>query len=288
MARQSAAGEKRAYFIRLADESRWLLQAADPAAEEMVRRYASALGLSAAVVSSDKELQSAHSLFIRSEWATGLSEPDSIHRPSHASELGDLFLAMRKIQHQFSRSLLEVNRAVLLHGALVCPPGVPQVGVILSARRGVGKTTACRRLPPDWEALADETVLVVRDAQGTFWGHPFPTLSRFANGGSGGVWQTERAVPLAAAFFLKQAPEDRLEPIGQGQAAALLTCAAEQISYWLTELPLDTVRILRQKRFDQLCRLAQSVPAFVLHLTLTGRFWELIEQALDEKVVRDR
>lgn len=280
MAKQSATGEKRSYFFQLADGSRWLLQAADPAAEEIAARYASALGLSAAAVPSNKELQSAHSLLIPSEWAAYHSAPDSVDRLSYASELGDLFLSMRRIQHELSRRLLEVRRAVLLHGALVCPPS-SKVGVILSARRGVGKTTACRRLPPDWVALADEAVLVVRDAQGNFWAHPFPTLSRFATGESGGQWQTEKAVPLAALFFLKQAPEDRLEPIGQGQAAALLTCAAEQVSYWLTELPIDKVRILRQKRFDQLCLLAQSVPAFILHLSLSGRFWELIEQALE-------
>jgi hypothetical protein len=42
----------------------------------------------------------------------------------------------------------------------------------------------------------------------------------------------------------------------------------------------DQARRLRLQRFDGICALAKSVPCYLLHLSLTGPFWERIEEAL--------
>ena len=102
-----------------------------------------------------------------------------------------------------------------MHGALAEENGI---GVILAAPGGTGKTTASDRLPAPWRSLCDDTTLVVRDSQGKYWGHPWPTWSRFLEGGPGGTWEVQEAVPLRGVFFLSQAPEDLTEPLGPGHA----------------------------------------------------------------------
>ncbi len=72
---------------------------------------------------------------------------------------------------------------VLIHGALAELDGM---GVILAAPGGTGKTTASNRLLAPWRSLCDDTTLVVRDAQGNYWAHPWPTWSCFLDGGTGG------------------------------------------------------------------------------------------------------
>lgn len=168
---------------------------------------------------------------------------------------------------------------VLLHGALAEWEGR---GVLLAAPGGTGKTTASNRLPPPWRSLSDDMTLVLCDAQGQWWAHPWPTWSRFLPGGSGGAWDVQYAVPLHAIFYLAQAPEERVEPIGAGQATAMLVQSAEQAAYFsLTRgLSVEESRALRQQSFNLLCNLAQAMPTFVLHLSLTGAFWVEIERAL--------
>jgi hypothetical protein len=46
----------------------------------------------------------------------------------------------------------------------------------------------------------------------------------------------------------------------------------------------EEIHALHLERFNNLCALAQVVPAHVLHISLTGAFWQEIEQALDDSV----
>jgi len=43
----------------------------------------------------------------------------------------------------------------------------------------------------------------------------------------------------------------------------------------------EETRALQLERFDNLCSLARAVPAHALHISLTGAFWQEIEQVLD-------
>src|SRR5271157_5325799 len=84
-----------------------------------------------------------------------------------------------------------------------------------------------RRSSHAWRSLCDDTTLVVQDSQGNYWAHPWPTWSRFLDGGPRGTWDVQSAVPLKGVFFLSQAVEDRVESVGPGHAVSLLVECAE-------------------------------------------------------------
>jgi SynChlorMet cassette protein ScmC len=89
-------------------------------------------------------------------------------------------------------------------------------------------------------------------------------------------------VPLAGVFFLEQAEIDEAVAIGSGQAAVRLTESAMQICGPLWRgLGAQEARRGRMSLFDNACQLARSIPAFVLHVSLHGAFWEEMEKALD-------
>ena len=48
----------------------------------------------------------------------------------------------------------------------------------------------------------------------------------------------------------------------------------------------EETRALHLERFDNLCALARVVPAHLLHISLTGAFWQEIERALKMQSAR--
>jgi len=173
----------------------------------------------------------------------------------------------------------QAHGGVLLHGALAERDGS---GVILVAPGGTGKTTASNRLLAPWRSLCDDTTLVVQDGNGKYRAHPWPTWSRFQNGGPGGTWNVQSAVPLKGIFILAQAVDDRVERVGPGQAVGLLVEGVRQASMFMPlGLFREEVRALYLEAFNNLCAVARVVPAHVLHISLSGPFWQEIEQALE-------
>jgi hypothetical protein len=181
---------------------------------------------------------------------------------------------------------VEKRGGLLLHGALAEREGQ---GAVLAGPGMAGKSTASGRLPPPWRSLCDDTTLVVRDAEGRYWAHPWPTWSRFLWGGPGGSWDVQRAVPLKGLFVLVQDEEERAEPVGAGRAATLLVEATEQVMAAMQrDMTVDQRRAIRLRRFDNICALAKAVPCYELHLSLTGAFWEEMERALaDPRAAED-
>jgi SynChlorMet cassette protein ScmC len=168
---------------------------------------------------------------------------------------------------------------VLIHGALAERDGM---GVILAAPGGTGKTTASNRLPTSWRSLCDDTTLVVKDPQGNYWAHPWPTWSRFLDRGPSGTWDVQTAVPLKGIFVLTHADEDRAVRVGPGHAVSLLVeCVRQATMFMPLGLFKEELRALHLQRFNNLCALARVIPAHVLHISLTGAFWQEIEQALE-------
>jgi hypothetical protein len=167
----------------------------------------------------------------------------------------------------------------LIHGALAKRDGM---GVILAAPGGTGKTTASNRLPAPWRSLCDDATLVVRDPQGNYWAHPWPTWSRFLDGGQGGTWDVQNAVPVKGIFFLARAAKDRVERLGEGHAVSLLVEGVRHVSMFMSSDRFkEEKRALHLEGFNNLCALARAVPTYVLHISLTGAFWQEIEQALE-------
>jgi SynChlorMet cassette protein ScmC len=173
---------------------------------------------------------------------------------------------------------IQARGGVLLHGALAERDGA---GVLLAGRGGAGKSTAASRLPRPWRSLCDDTTLVVRDAAGSFWAHPWPTWSRLLRNRRGGHCEVMHAVPLKGIFFLEQAPRDTVDPVRKAQTACILLDLAEQVSrVMVLELEQKQVDKTRVARLDTVCSLAQSVPAYRMQVSLKGAFWREIERTL--------
>ena len=82
-------------------------------------------------------------------------------------------------------------------------------------------------------------------------------------------------------FTLVQAVEERVERVGTGQAVSLLGESVEQVSMFMAAgLSKDKLRSLHMEQFNTLCGLARVVPTHLLHISLKGTFWQLIEQTL--------
>lgn len=169
-------------------------------------------------------------------------------------------------------------RGLPLHAALV---KCKKKGVLLAAPGNTGKTTCCSRLPHAWEVLCDDETLVVRNSHGQYLAHPFPTWSNYLKRNYEQTLDVQQYVPLSSIFFLEQAKIDEVIPIGQGKAAVLINQSAMQLCYrnW-RNLDLEEKRALKKKLFDNACELAKTVPAFMLRVSLYGRFWEEIETVL--------
>ena len=173
----------------------------------------------------------------------------------------------------------QAGGGVLLHGALAESGGR---GVILAGAGGTGKTTASGRLPAPWKSLSDDLALVVRDSHKNYWAHPWPTWSRFLNGGGGGAWGVQKAIPLEAIFFLAQADEDRAVPLGDGEAVSpLLSSVRQASSLMIKGLKPEEIRALHLEWFYNLCSLSRAVPSHRLDISLTGPFWKEIERVLE-------
>jgi len=175
---------------------------------------------------------------------------------------------------------IQSGSGLFIHGALVEKDGR---GIIMTGPPGVGKTTASNRLPSSWKCLSDDKTLVVCDNHGQYRAHPWPTWNRFAHSGSVGSWEVNHSVPLKGMFFLTQAQRDRVEPIRAGQSACMLVETCQQAAFLSLELG-DTdkgLRIQRLQRFKNICALVKAIPSFMLHISLTGSFWDEIDKALD-------
>jgi hypothetical protein len=191
---------------------------------------------------------------------------------------GSPYVNLVRLSLVFARET-QARGGVLIHGALAELDGM---GVILTAPGGTGKTSASNRLTAPWRSLCDDTTLVVRDPQGHYLAHPWPTWSRFMDGGPGGTWDVQRAVPLKGIFVLAQAVEDRVERVGPGHAVSMLVEGVRQASMFMpVGLFKEEIHALHLERFNNLCALARVIPAHVLHISLTGAFWQEIEKALE-------
>jgi len=188
-----------------------------------------------------------------------------------------LAMQLMKLSLIFS-SQSEKRGGLLVHGALAERNGK---GVILAGPGEVGKTTASKRLPLPWKSLCDDCTLIVMDKNDRYQAHPWPTWSSFMFGNTGGSWDVQYSIPLKAIFFLNKDDNDRVKPIGQGEAACLLSEASKQAQPELsTDLKNRHKRALNLQRFDTICHIVKRVPAFLLQFSRTGKFWKEIEQVL--------
>ncbi len=188
--------------------------------------------------------------------------------------------------HQMRRAMLPVYIDALLsgglpvHGALVELDGQ---GVILAGRSGEGKSTACRRIPTPWRVLGDDLCLVVRGVSGEYRVHPLPTWSAFGQNNGSGACQSGTSVPLRAVIFLEQSPTDEVLPLKKSEAAISLAGSSLEVFRSIDfEFPRGEERNVKRALYENSSSIAMAIPAYHLRLSLTGRFWEKIEEILGQ------
>lgn len=263
-------------FLRLADGSSWQITGSDTAANRVVKHLAEAMSLELSAEADRRIIVSVREATIGK--VTIRQNNGTIECLLETARSPDILAAQAQHLAQVIGLYSQESGAVLLHGALAEKDGR---GVILAGHGEAGKTTASRRFPEPWRSLSDDTTLVVRDEKGNYRAHPFPTWSTFMFGGDGGTWDIGESVPLDGLFLLEQAPEDRAEPVGRGEATCLLNECAEQVTWPLFHsMTGDRMQAFRLQRFDNLTALTKAVPAYTLKLTLTGSFWKEIERSL--------
>jgi SynChlorMet cassette protein ScmC len=259
--------------LELADGSAFGIVPADADAERVVQGVAAAMDLRPAPL-ADKQV------VVR----TGAA------RAAPAAERATIECALGpNVGEEPALSLIQVSRCiardvenrggVLLHGALAVRG---DAGVVLAGPSGVGKTTASRRLALPWVSLCDDSTLVVRDRDGDFWGHPWPTWSRFFAGGPAGAWNVARAARLRAVCFLAQANSDSVEPLNGAEATVHLFDSTRP-TWPLPSIDADqeAVRADHLQRFRRACDLARALPCFVLRLSLDGPICSELDRILD-------
>jgi SynChlorMet cassette protein ScmC len=153
--------------------------------------------------------------------------------------------------------------------------------VVLAAKGRTGKSTCCRRLPEPWQGICDEEVVAVPVGGSGYRAHPFPTWSDLIVRGLKKSWEVERNFPLSAVYFLEQGDEDRVTPVGQGEAVAqLCQRVREKCPFHEWGLASQQQRAVRLKIFENAQKVARSLPIYRLTVSLNGRFWEEIEGSL--------
>lgn len=169
------------------------------------------------------------------------------------------------------------NGGIPLHSALIEYDGK---GLLIAAQGDTGKSTCAKRLEKIWKTLSDDEALVVI-SNGTYRVHPFPTWSDYVFRDSKKTYNVEYSVPLSAIFFLEQSDRDEVLPLSKSEAALMLNSSAMQSCYYLyRDLNDKEKRQQCIKVFDNSCRLAKTVPSYVLKATKEGRFWEEMGKVL--------
>lgn len=154
-------------------------------------------------------------------------------------------------------------------------------GVLLAASGDTGKSTCCLRLPDHWQPLCDDEILVVVGQQKKYRVHPFPTWSDYLWKQSEKTWNVQYSVPLAGIFFLEQSENDKVAPIGSGEAALLISESAMQIcEKFFRYTGEEEQRKFRKTLFNNACKMAKQIPAYRLGVSLHGKFWEKMEMTL--------
>ena len=164
--------------------------------------------------------------------------------------------------------------ALLIHGALVELHGR---GTILAGPSGVGKSTACRRLPQPWKVLSDDTCLAVPTPAGDYMAHPWPTWSALTSGDRHTTWDVQRGTPLSGIGFLVRGNADQLEELPVLEALGSLLRVTEQGSI----LTLYGIRPAERKefriqQFESASRMAPRMTCRKLTISLDGAFWDLL------------
>jgi len=191
-----------------------------------------------------------------------------------------------KYQHMWD-ALQPIYQKSLNSGGLPLHAGLVEFegkAYLLPGPGDTGKSTCCRRIPSSWRPLCDDESLIVVGPCGTFRAHAFPTWSDFILRQLDSSWDVQHSAPLDGIFFLEQARDDDILPLRVPEAAALINRSALQVwNKFLLRSDEPNKRNFRLRLFDNACEMARRVPCHLLHVSLTGRFWEKMERVIEAR-----
>ncbi len=131
---------------------------------------------------------------------------------------------------------------------------------LFSGVSGAGKTTISRLAPLDVTLLTDE-VSYVRHVDGTYRACGTPFAGELARVGE------NCSAPIDSLFFLKQGPENRIEPMAKSEAILRLM---RNILFFAGDAGLV------ENVFRSACEFVERVPVRRLTFTPDSRVWDLI------------
>ncbi|MDD4340396.1 MAG: SynChlorMet cassette protein ScmC [Syntrophales bacterium] len=264
-----------AWHLQLADGRQWALRS-DKGLMTWMKRFAGILGLQPANITPRSP-----TLLIRNEPPPDARPADyelrtvSLRRSGESSDWSCTLEGRRGKRGDIElmrQSLMAVYLDTIGRGGFPCHGGLLNWqgrGILVAGGTRTGKSTTCRRLVSTGTVLCDEETLIVRDAQGRYWGHPFPTWSCLHENAQPRSWAVQSAVPVEGIFFIFPAKRDRYIPVGLGEAAARLTRVALDKSLIGWRYPQGKVIVhLKRQIFDNACALVFKVPAARLNVSL--------------------
>jgi len=211
----------------------------------------------------DIEREGSRRFRVRSHWQDGFLDLD---RGEGELELTarawDLFGISVENFLRVAFQLLVIEREkFLFHAAAILDGGKVH---LFFGPSGAGKSTATEFSAPR-HALSDDMVLLdVSGGEPRAWSVPFymvfPPEERLA-----GSW------PIAGAFRLRQAPDDRLERLSPARAVATVSASVP----FVHELGVPHEGLTRL-----VARFCERVPVYDLHFTKSARFWDVIRKEL--------
>ena len=283
--------ESRRYEIRLRDETRWVLDG-DETTGSFMTELSRIMMLSGAMTHEGPSITACSFAEDDREWGAvaPLQGAQESRRPSPWCFLGpvvevriestsglDKYLSM-------SHLLFPVYEQSIRKGGLPAHSALAEIngkGLLIAASGGTGKSTCMRRLPEGWKALCDDEALIVRDREGRYHVHPFPTWTDYIWQRAENRWDVQYSVPLQALFFLEQADVDDVSAIGPGETAMLAYQASIQVcNKYIPRLDQPARNRFVRQIFDNACDLAQNIPGYRLKATLDGHFWENMERVI--------
>ncbi len=131
---------------------------------------------------------------------------------------------------------------------------------LFSGVSGAGKTTISRLAPPDVTLLTDE-VSYIRRVDGSYRACGTPFAGELARAGE------NCSAPLESLFFLKQGPENKIEPMAKSES---IRCLMRNILFFAGDAELVT------NVFQSACEFVERVPVQRLTFTPDPRVWGLI------------
>lgn len=167
------------------------------------------------------------------------------------------------------------GKALVFHGALLVLGGN---GVVITGASGVGKSTCAARIPPPWEAWADDMVLMQR-CHGEYYVQGLPTWSQLYYPASFRKVKCNRIVPLRGIFELQQAPTDQCFELPYSRKISLLATGFHEFWVHWGLMPNDVFYSrLAAGSFDFCRALARNSVVKGLKCSLTGTFWSELEK----------